>query len=259
MRAAPTQPHCQAQSPQNISTDSNLGKGECPQATRLEGCRGSGRAAAGSLLEDTPRSRWTSGDHAPAACPTVLGKLRPREAAPRPHQESRHSRNRVLGPGSQANHCPHRGPAFLTGQGDSSSWRGGAPGRRGGRHLAEGWEWGAPGRGLGDLLAAGEGWGPPSREHGGLPPGRPPRRAARLISMGEGRWRGGAAGRAGTSLAGPAGRAETQSASDGGGARPFTHRGGPGSGGEEFPPPGRRIVPGPGGARPPCAPDLEPL
>lgn len=59
--------------------------------------------------------------------------------------------------------------------------------------------------------------------------------------MGEGRWRGACAGRAGTSLAGPAGRAETQSASDGGGgARPFTRRGGPGAGGEEFPPPGAK-------------------
>ena len=117
-------------------------------------------------------------------------------------------------------------------------------------HPAEEWGAGDPWHGT---------WGPPGRERGGLPPGRPPARAARLISMGEGRWRRGSAGRAGTSLAGPAGRAETQSASDGGGPRPFTRRGGPGAGGEEFPPPGRRIAPGPGGARPPCAPDLEPL
>lgn len=74
---------------------------------------------------------------------------------------------------------------------------------------------------------------------GALVAARPPAQTrCQLISMGEGRWRGGAAGRAGTSLACPAGQTETQSASDGGGARPFTRRGGPGAGGEEFPPPG---------------------
>lgn len=75
--------------------------------------------------------------------------------------------------------------------------------------------------GVRGLLAAGGSWGKgPGRRRKGLPAaGRPPRRAARLISMGEGRWRGGAAGRAGTSRAGPAGRAETQSASDDGHSR----------------------------------------
>jgi len=119
-------------------------------------------------------------------------------------------------------------------------------GRRGGGGEGQGTrqkrgEWGTPGKGLeglrgrrGRLRASWQG----AR---GRPPGRPPGRAARLISMGEGRWRGGCAGRAGTSLAGPAGRAETQSASDGGGgARPFTRRGCPGAGGEEFPPPGAK-------------------
>lgn len=219
------------------------------------------------LLEDTPQFQmglWRPGT---GGLPHCSGETEAQRGCPGPRQESCHSRDRV--PGRAPWPVADRAVAlpFSRGQGDSGSWRGGAPGRRrgglfgrrGGRHLAGGWEWGAPGGGLGDLLAAGKGWGPPSWEHGGLPPGRPPRRAARLISMGEGRWRGGAAGRAGTSLAGPAGPAETQSASDGGGARPFTRRGGPGAGGEEFPPPGRRIAPGPGGARPPSAPDLEPL
>lgn len=109
MRAAPTQPHCRAQSPQNICTGGNLGKGECPQATRLEGCRGGGRAAPGSLLEDTPPAHMGLWRPCTGNLPHCSGETEAQRGCPRPHQESCHSRDRVLGPGS-----PHCAPAFLT-------------------------------------------------------------------------------------------------------------------------------------------------
>lgn len=136
-------------------------------------------------------------------------------ACPRLCADSCRSRVRVPGLRSPAIHSPrwpyrsHRARGRLA-AGEEGLLVGGSEVPWGGGHLA------------GALVAA-----------------RPPAQTrCQLISMGEGRWRGGAAGRAGTSLACPAGQTETQSASDGGGARPFTRRGGPGAGGEEFPPPG---------------------
>ena len=61
------------------------------EASWWEGCPTTAFPAA--RWKTRPRSRWASGDHQPSATrPTVLGKLRPREAAPGPTEESSRQR-----------------------------------------------------------------------------------------------------------------------------------------------------------------------